>query len=381
MEPIARSATTPWKRRAFSWRLYRYILRDFLIILACCLGAFLTVFLLFALIDDLSDFTKRDAPAPTVIMYFLYLQPDNLVRILPMSLLLATVYSITNMCRHNEMAALRAMGISIFQACLPFLSVAVLFGALQFFLAEYLAPRAGRAAKEIKRRESEGRATSRFRPFLLYRNRREKRDWLIRDFQPKGRCTELFISQFRADNSVAWELRATAAAYDAARHKWLFFNAVQTHFDRGGMHVRMPQKHAELSLDLAENPTGISFFFQLRVMDELSAWRLYQILGEPSLKLSAVTRAILWTSFFYRLFFPLSCLISVLLGVPLAVSTSRTGAMKSFIAAAGLMAAFYLTAKVFVVFGKSQILPPPIAGALPCVLFTAWGIREIIRRI
>ena len=60
-------------KRHLSSRLFRYILADYLLILVICLAAFLALFLISQLHDDLEDFIKVDAPGAAIIRYFVLL--------------------------------------------------------------------------------------------------------------------------------------------------------------------------------------------------------------------------------------------------------------------------------------------------------------------
>ena len=82
-------------RRRLSRRLFTYVLGQYLLPLICCVLAFALLFVILDLFDVLQDMVGAKAPLADVLAYFLLRQPENLVYILPMSVLLAAGWSIS----------------------------------------------------------------------------------------------------------------------------------------------------------------------------------------------------------------------------------------------------------------------------------------------
>ncbi len=361
-------------------RLFRYVLTNFLVILVNCLVAFLMLFLLAAVYDDLEDFLKVRAPVSVIARYFMLLQPTHFVNGLPMSLLLATMYCVANLCRHNEITAVRANGISVAQLATPIWIVALICSALHFVTAEWWAPAAIQRAQALKTLTTDpqrihGNTTS---AYLAYHNSEELRDWLFEDFDQNGISTGIFITQFRLDGTEEWELRAEGGDY--ITDNWIFIKGVKQEFTRlGDQTLRPPERFEHLTCpDLTEDPRDISFIYNLKLNQSMAIPKILRILRSQSINVSPSTEAILKTYLFNRIFFPLSCLVAVLLGLPLAVTNERGTAMRSFLTAIGIMVMYMVMTEILIVLGKSQMLPPVVAGALPFLAFTCWGIWEIM---
>ena len=97
--------------------------------------------------------------------------------------------------------------------------------------------------------------------------------------------------------------------------------------------------------------------------------------------LSPNTVSTLNTYFYYYLFSPFTCLIAVLLGIPLAITHERSNALGNFVKAAAVLALYYFSTEFFIVLGKNQTIPAVLAGAFPVVLFVGcglWGARKMI---
>ena len=97
--------------------LDRYLLRELLVPLAYCLGGFLVFFIAFDLIFDINRFQEAMLRFMDVVEYYIVVLPEILAdMVIPISLLLASLYSLTNLSRHNELTAMRAAGVSLWFA-------------------------------------------------------------------------------------------------------------------------------------------------------------------------------------------------------------------------------------------------------------------------
>ena len=170
-------------RRLFARRLFTYVLTDFLVVLLICVLAFQILFLFSTLMDDLNDFVQAQAPTTQILRYFLLIQPQYLVRVLPMSTLVASTWVIVKLCRHHELTAMRASGISLLQIAQPILVAAVVLTLTQFVVAEWAAPAASQNAQRLRRilTHPDQADLPEIRAHLAFRNRQERRDWLFHE--------------------------------------------------------------------------------------------------------------------------------------------------------------------------------------------------------
>src|SRR6185436_20148384 len=118
--------------------LDRYLLRELLLPLAYCLAGFLTSFIVFDLMGSVDDFQKKNLTAADIVEYYFVCTPEFLVAsyVVPMSLLLAMLYALTNHARHNELTAMRAAAIPLWRITVPYFAVGVLFSLTVFYVNE-----------------------------------------------------------------------------------------------------------------------------------------------------------------------------------------------------------------------------------------------------
>src|SRR5258706_16310302 len=112
--------------------LDRYLLRELLVPLGYCLCGFLIFWVFSDLFTTLGEFQKKKLLPLDIAEYYLVSTPEFLVVVVPIALLLALLYALTNHARHHEITAIRAAGVSLWRLCLPPLVVG-LFSRRPFF--------------------------------------------------------------------------------------------------------------------------------------------------------------------------------------------------------------------------------------------------------
>src|SRR5215470_2432580 len=103
--------------------LDRYLLRELFVPLAYCLSGFLIFWVSFDLFSELSHFQEEKLKFSEIARYYAFKIPEFVVFILPITLLLALLYALTNHARHNELTAMRAAGVGLLRLGLPYLAV------------------------------------------------------------------------------------------------------------------------------------------------------------------------------------------------------------------------------------------------------------------
>src|SRR5882724_5938239 len=100
--------------------LDRYLLRELLVPLFYCLSGFLVFWLSFDLFTSLSDFQSRQLSARDIVDFYLIKLPELLGTVMPVALLLALLYTLTNHARYHELTAIRSAGVSLWRTSIPY---------------------------------------------------------------------------------------------------------------------------------------------------------------------------------------------------------------------------------------------------------------------
>ncbi|MDO5577287.1 MAG: LptF/LptG family permease, partial [Fibrobacter sp.] len=113
-----------WICRLFVGRLPTYLIGIFL---GFSVGLMAAVIVIFVVIDYVSNLKKfQNALLSEVMQYYWYYLPWIIQIMIPVVLLLATMFSIGRMAKNNEITAMRASGINIRQLTFPLLFVGLI---------------------------------------------------------------------------------------------------------------------------------------------------------------------------------------------------------------------------------------------------------------
>src|SRR5277367_2089647 len=158
--------------------LDRYLLRELLVPLGYCLAGLLIFYIAFDLIGSLNSYQEHQLLLADILELYVVKIPEILVFILPIVLLLALLYALTNHARHNEVTAIRAAGLSLWRICLPYLGVGFVLSLALFAMNEFWVPNAAERRDEIINRHSRkaGPATG-VETDLSFDNPRDGRFW------------------------------------------------------------------------------------------------------------------------------------------------------------------------------------------------------------
>ena len=128
--------------------------------LGYCLAAFVSLFTLFELFGSFSRLVEAKLPAGEVVRYFLGFLSPYFQWIAPAALMLATLYTMWTFCRHSEIVAMRASGVSFFVIARPILLVSFAMASVVAWVNERYVPANAQRAALRATKSSEARACS-----------------------------------------------------------------------------------------------------------------------------------------------------------------------------------------------------------------------------
>jgi lipopolysaccharide export LptBFGC system permease protein LptF len=128
--------------------LDRYVLRNFLEPFLICFFGFIAIWLVFDLSDNGPNFIEARASMKEVAGFYLTQLPQTILISLPVGMLLALLYSLSQMSRRNEIIAMLTAGRSVVRVLMPLIVIGLLLTAGCMVLNWAWAPHA-EAVKEV----------------------------------------------------------------------------------------------------------------------------------------------------------------------------------------------------------------------------------------
>jgi lipopolysaccharide export system permease protein len=325
-----------------------------------------------------------------VAEYYLVRTPEILVVLLPAVLLLALLYSLTQHARHNEIAAMRAAGISVWRLAVPYLGVGLLLSLVVFGLNELLVPGASDHEDEIlaRRLRPPGQIhETKIVRNLCFDNARERRSWTIGAYNLQtGEMRQPEITGLRPDNTKDWKIIAERGVY--TNGAWVFFkvNEWRRASPTNSMLAPFLVTNFLVKANFTETPD------QIRSEVTVSAGLGIQKMKRADIPISVLLHylrlhpqlqdkdyARLYTKLHGRLAAPWTCLVVVLLAIPFGVPSGRRNIFVGVAGSIFICFGYFILQQLSLAFGSGGWLPPWLAAWLPNLAFGGAAIFLIAR--
>ena len=352
--------------------LTRYILRE--VLSHALLGGALFTFVLFMrdLGRILELLVRGSASLHAVMLVFLYTLPSTLILTIPMTVLVGILLGLSRLSADSEVTAMRAAGFGVMQFVRAVSIAAVGAFLLGLFNSLYVAPHTAAALLRLESSLKTEQASFEVQPRVFYEDFKNYVLY-VQDTRPEQGAT-LWRHVFLADLTEPATPRITTA--EQAIVVPAPGNALRLHFRDGSKHEISPKD---------PNQYDISTFSQTDTPIQTSAQEDLK-LGHADTPLVAMSAHDLWRRRFEpqgkafmielhkRLSYPVACLVLMLVGVPLGLSSRRGGKSTGFVLTVALVFVYYFFSSVGVALAKQGKLPAVVGVWAANVIFTVIGV-------
>jgi lipopolysaccharide export system permease protein len=374
--------------------LDQYSSRKFLFNLFFALTAFASIFITVDLVEALSDYIDKRVPAMVIASYYFYFLPYIVVLTMPVAMLLASMFSVGQLSKYNEITAMKAAGQSLYRILLPILTIAFLASGLMLLFAEKVVPVANQRKIEIKHhyiervpqnlptrlsnlyfQESVGRDTARQngktasavrRVFIGYYDDATKTAQKISIQNYSG----IFIVERIDALQMRWEERGDSSRSGV----WEILQGYHRRFegDREAIATRFD------SLAMPE----LSFTPQVltkvqKEPEEMSYGELQKFIDEVARNGGNPDRWLV--DLYLKISFPLANFIIVLFGAPLAAGKVRSGGAVGVALSLIVCFLYFGTVKTSQSMGQNGTLDPLLAAWLGNLIFLVAGAVILVK--
>jgi LPS export ABC transporter permease LptG len=357
-----------------------YIFTEFMIYLMILLCVFITLFVIGDIFNDLSDFLDSGVPLKQTVYYFLLKLPGNIRFILPITVLLACMWTMAMFGKHMEVTAMRSSGLSLFRCGGSIFAVALVITGVNVWFNEALVPYTEREAEILKfyATKQEGGQLPDNQRMLTFRSFDKRRTWLFKTFNLNKDQEDVVLKRYRGDKTLDWEITAKIATF-SYKTGWTFLNGSFTPYSHDGLMPKSTEYFKKLTKDRKEIPeVPENILNTVKSKDELPSWVIWRMVRNTA-NMAPRCKAILMSVFYNRLAFPWSCFLAVFLGIPLATKNERSGIMLSIIIAIAVIVIYIIVSQLLLILGKQGLLMPIVAGLFPTIAFLVYGWYTVIR--
>lgn len=354
----------------------KYILRSFLIPLFYCLFIFISIYVIIDLFGHLDEIIKEHVGLRVLGIYYLTYCPSIIIQIMPTAMLIATMYTLGSFARHNEITALRASGIGIWNILKPFLITGLLISTITLFANDELVPRSTHTYLKIKEEKIEkkkGRQPSAkvLKNVALYGE--GNKIIYAKNYDPKTKVLrDLIIHEHDKRQNIISKITATEARWSGKG--WTAFNITIYKLNKEGDIAGEPKFQHRDRLDIAETPED--FQKQKYNTEVLSISELRDYIRQISQTNSMVLKGILVEAH-SRVAYPFANIVAVLIGAAFCLRAKRSGRFLGLGMGFLIGLLFYGVSAICLALGKGGMLMPFIAAWFSNIAFGAWGIYLI----
>lgn len=341
--------------------LTRYLAREIVSSTFTVLLAFLGLFAFFDFINELDSVGKGGYELHHALIYVAMILPGRVYELLPVAVLIGTLYALTTLARHSEITVMRASGLSTLKMLRTLTGIGVIFVVATFVFGEYIAPPAERAAQQWRLTATKSTVSSQLRSGLWVKD--GPRFVNVQTVQPDRSMEKVRIYEFDDRHVLLSVSDAASGRYLAGEKVWRLSGVRQTRFlgDRTEV-VDLPelQWHSDLT------PEVLSVL--MVVPERMSVTTLFAYVSHLRENQQNADRyeIALWK----KLVYPFAALVMIALALPFALTHERMGgvSVKVFL---GVMlgVGFHLLNGLFSNLGVINSWNPALAALTPSLLF------------
>lgn len=336
--------------------LTRYILGEVLSHTLVGIGLFTFVLFMPQLVQILELVVQDGASPMSVLKLVLFTLPNSLTVTIPMALLVGVLLGLSRLAADSEVTAMRASGFGVFQ----FVRIVAMVGAAAWFLglfnSLYLAPKSTTAMLKVENSLRNSQATFQVQPRVFYED--FKNSILYVQDVRVGRHASVWSHVFLADISNPRSPKITLAEQATVV---------------GGQHhdLRMRLRNGEQHEMPPKDPGtySISTFAQTDLPIQISGGQETTRIGHSDVPILAMSNRQLYdrahapNGRWYqielqkRYAYPTACLVLMLVGIPLGLSSRRGGKSMGFVLTIFLVFVYYFLSSTGMALARQQKIP------------------------
>ena len=378
----------------------RLIYGEVLASIALVATGFLALFFFFDLVDELQYLGKNNG-LPTAkdiyqirhaMAYVGLLVPNHLYELLPISVLIGTILVMARLAQSSEYTILRTSGLDPWRALKLLLGLGAFFVVLSFAIGDYVAPASEKAAQLLKAKYQSTISVGQTGAWLKEKQPYNTYVANVKTLSTRNEMVGVQIFEFDNKGLVVSVTRAPMATF-GDDDSWLLKDAIRSEFD-----IPVTSQTASIKLSDVESksarplpksrlgvgvnrtvtdnfrwPTGITpemVSVALLKPERMATYDLFTYIRHLDANGQSAQRYEI--EFWKKVFYPLSCVVMVILALPFAYLHFRSGGIAAYVFAGVLIGiSFFLLNNVFGYVGNLQNWQPWLAAATPGLLYMA----------
>jgi lipopolysaccharide export system permease protein len=339
---------------------------------------FLALFFFFDLVDELPQIGKSFAgnqfgkyQVQHALLYVLLLVPNHLYELLPIAVLIGGVFVMARFAHSSEFTILRTSGLGPGLALRSMLVLGAALVAITFAIGDYVAPFADRTAQLLKARYLGQISIGQTGAWL--KEKKDNKSYAVNVSAMSANADMLNVRIFEFDTGGA--ILSTTHAQQAIfgdDKSWTLNNVKRSDYAADSSVKNKPASIKQTQLKTYRWPTELNadmVSIALLKPDRMGTIDLYQYIRH--LDANKQVAQLYEIQFWKKVFYPLSCIVMLVLALPFAYLHFRSGGITAYVFGGVMVGiSFFVLNNIFDYFGNLLAWNPLFTAAAPSMVYS-----------
>ena len=352
-----------------------YIAKNFMSKFIFLIIGFISLFLIVDIIDNINRFIESDIPKNKIINYYLYSIPWFISISLPMTTLLACIFTIGQLQKNHELTAIKASGISLRKLSLVLIFLGVLISILSFLFDNTLVSKSIQNKSIISDKYLDNSNNEKqIRKFhILNKTLNTNQIMYLKNYDFLKKMANNVVLQSIKGNQLEETISIEKMIWNKKQKSWLCKGIVVR--SKENMYISTPENNKIFKFILEDG----SLFKEedlikfLPESEELNYWELKNLSSRRPDDIR------LKVDYNFKVAFSCTSLIMILFGIGLSVTKPRTNYATGIGLGIIVIFLYYLGIKFGQTLGYNKILNPFLSVWLVNFIFLSAGGRLFIK--
>jgi len=331
---------------------------------------FIALFFFFDFVEELQSVGKHSATGyqiPQAMMYVALMIPSHVYELLPITVLIGTIFVMARLAQSSEFTILRTSGLGPWRALQILVLLGLGFVFFTFAIGDYVAPMADKTAQLLKSKFKGNMTVGKTGAWLKEKQAYGHYAVNVGALTPDANMKDVRIFEFDNRGYLVSMTQAQTARF-GDHDDWLLEKVDRTEFTADAQAKRVDRAFVETF----RWPTQVNAEMVAAAVlrpERMGTIDLYQYTRHLEANGQAAQKYEI--QFWKKLFYPISCLVMVVLALPFAYLHFRSGGIATYVFG-GVMAgiSFVLLNNVLGDLGNLQGWQPWFTAALPGLIYS-----------
>lgn len=332
---------------------------------------FIALFYFFDFVEELQSVTRHGAAGyrlPQAMLYIALMIPSHVYELLPITVLIGTIFVMARFAKSSEFTILRTSGLGPWRALRTLLVLGLGFVFFTFAVGDYVAPWADKTAHLLKSKFQGNITVGKTGAWLKEKQAYSHFAINVGALTPDEGMKNVRILEFNNQGFMVAMIESQTAEF-RDDDSWLLHKADRTEFTSTDANASRVDRSF---IDSFRWPTQVSAEMVAAAVlkpERMGTIDLFQYMRHLDANGQSAQKYEI--QFWKKVFYPLSCLVMVVLALPFAYLHFRSGSIATYVFG-GVMAgiSFILLNNVLVDLGGLQGWQPWLTAALPGLIYS-----------